>query len=85
MLSKANVPLEANLVAGLVQMGNAPILELELVPVLELENGSVLFQGTAIHKDCTTLAEFAPKDSMQNYLGKLLNEDIDADIAFKIY
>jgi hypothetical protein len=22
---------------------------------------------------------------MQNYLGKLLNEDIDADIAFKIY
>ena len=53
------------------------------MPVLELDDGTRLYQSLAIHQYVASITGFAPKDAMEAYKGQMLYEACLNDIFFK--
>ena len=62
-----------------------PTLEFGQVPMLEIDDGTKLYQSNAIQNYVATLTGFAPKDPMQIYKGEMVYEAVCNDLGFKFF
>ena len=83
MLTKAGIAYEDVRVTGQAWQDLKPTLEFGQVPVLELDDGTKLYQSIAIYNYVATTYGFMPADAMDKYRGEMLYEAIMIDTFFK--